>query len=125
MQNNNVPFKPIMQSQWNFVSIELIQIAGSEGQWLLDSTPVSNPASNSQHIGKLAISENNRLTIREQKNAIELFYHLLLTLSLTSLVHLHVTWWRERKREESSCAICTTWGILFCSIPQSQTHLWP
>ena len=30
MQNNNAPFKPIMQSQWNFVSIELIQIAGSE-----------------------------------------------------------------------------------------------
>ena len=29
MQNNNAPFKPIMQSQWNFVSIELIQIAGS------------------------------------------------------------------------------------------------
>ena len=26
----NMPFKPIMQSQWNFVSIELIQIAGSE-----------------------------------------------------------------------------------------------
>ena len=25
----NMPFKPIMQSQWNFVSIELIQIAGS------------------------------------------------------------------------------------------------
>ena len=30
MQNNNAPFKPIMQSQWHFVSIELIQIAGSE-----------------------------------------------------------------------------------------------
>ena len=29
MQNNNAPFKTIMQSQWNFVSIELIQIAGS------------------------------------------------------------------------------------------------
>ena len=29
VQNNNVPFKPIMQSQWKFVSIELIQIAGS------------------------------------------------------------------------------------------------
>ena len=30
MQNNNAPFKPIMQKQWNFVSIELIQIAGSD-----------------------------------------------------------------------------------------------
>ena len=30
MQNNNAPFKPIVQSQWNFVRIELIQIAGSE-----------------------------------------------------------------------------------------------
>ena len=30
MQNNNAPFKPIMQSQWNFISIELIQIAGSD-----------------------------------------------------------------------------------------------
>ena len=29
MQNNNAPFKPIMQSQWNFVSIEFIQIVGS------------------------------------------------------------------------------------------------
>ena len=28
-KNNNVPFKPIMQSQWKFVSFELIQIAGS------------------------------------------------------------------------------------------------
>ena len=32
MQNNNAPFKPIMQSQWNFVSIELIQIAGSDSR---------------------------------------------------------------------------------------------
>ena len=31
MQNNNAPFKPIMQKQWNFVSIELLQIAGSAG----------------------------------------------------------------------------------------------
>ena len=32
-----------------------------------------------QHIAKLAIFENNRLTIGEQKNAIENFYHLLLS----------------------------------------------
>ena len=30
VQNNNALFKPIMQKQWNFVSIELIQIAGSD-----------------------------------------------------------------------------------------------
>ena len=34
MQNNNAPFISIMQNQWNFVSIELIQIAGSEHEVL-------------------------------------------------------------------------------------------
>ena len=39
MQNNNASFKPIMKNQWNFVSIELIQIAGSEITFVFD-TPV-------------------------------------------------------------------------------------
>ena len=53
--------------------------SGRNTKSMVNRSTNTSSGSKGEHIAKLAIFKNNRLTIGEQKNAIQNFYNLLLT----------------------------------------------